>query len=332
MNKIGFACKFSENHKGIITSIPEYNTKTTTVAWLNRQSKSIQEKKLFDLMCHNIKSIVNLVNKISTLEKPLRFVRLSSEILPLYTHKDFKWFWQSHYVQSYAEKHFNKIGIIAKNNNVRLSFHPGQFCCLASDKPEVLKNSIDEFEYHVTMAKWMGYGFSFHNDGFKINIHISGKKGPQGMIESYHKLSPEARNLITIENEEMTWGIDDCLSISNIIPVVLDVHHHWVKTGEYISRNDDRIQKIIDSWQGIIPVIHYSNCSEKYFSNVNTEMPNYSKLLNSGINKKDLRAHSVYFTNKIINDWCKTHWEWADVMCESKSKNLSSFDLYKEWC
>ena len=57
------------------------------------------------------------------------------------------------------------------NLDVRISFHPGQFCVLASDKPDVVERSIDEFEYHVNMARWMGYGKEFQD--MKINIHIS---------------------------------------------------------------------------------------------------------------------------------------------------------------
>ena len=42
IKRIGFACKFSElNKKGEISSIPELNTGGTTMAWANRQSRSV---------------------------------------------------------------------------------------------------------------------------------------------------------------------------------------------------------------------------------------------------------------------------------------------------
>ncbi|MCQ6458593.1 hypothetical protein, partial [Vibrio parahaemolyticus] len=83
-------------------------------------------------------------------------------------------------VQATCEIEFAKIGNIARQQDVKLSFHPGQFTVLASDNPDVVNRSIDEFEYHTDMARMMGYGDRFHSDGFKINVHISGRNGPRG--------------------------------------------------------------------------------------------------------------------------------------------------------
>jgi UV DNA damage endonuclease len=81
------------------------------------------------------------------------------------------------------------------------------------------------------------------------------------------RLSPEARNTITIENEENSWGLDDCLSIADVVPIVLDVHHHWVKTGEYISTTDERIARVVDSWRGVRPTLHDSVSREDWLKN-----------------------------------------------------------------
>ena len=124
-------------------------------------------------------------------------VRLGSDCLPAFTEKDWSYFWQKPDVQAYCEKEFIKVGDLARQLDVKLSFHPGQFCVLASDKPDVVQRSIEEFEYHVSMARWMGYGREFQD--FKCNVHISGRQGYQGIIDVLPKLTPEARNIITIE-------------------------------------------------------------------------------------------------------------------------------------
>jgi UV DNA damage endonuclease len=55
-------------------------------------------------------------------------------------------------------KIFAPIGETARRLDVRLSFHPGQFCVLASEIRRIVNRSIQEFEYHADMARWMGYG------------------------------------------------------------------------------------------------------------------------------------------------------------------------------
>ena len=54
------------------------------------------------------------------------------------------------------------------------------------------------------MARWMGYGQQFQD--FKINVHIGGRHGPSGILATYERLSDVAKNTITIENDENSWG------------------------------------------------------------------------------------------------------------------------------
>jgi UV DNA damage repair endonuclease len=332
MNKIGFACKWID-HAGQVDGISpkddakQYNTGSTTVAWLKRQSQQVAEEKLWDLMKGNIEATRKLVEKVGTLDERLRMVRLSSDILPVYTQRDFSYFWRRPDVRAYMEKEFARVGDIARSANVRLSMHPGQFTVLASENPGIVDRSIEEFEYHADMARWMGYGKRFQD--FKINVHISGKQGPAGIRAALKRLTPEARNCITIENDEITWGIDASLELAKDLALVLDVHHHWIHTGEYINENDDRIKRIIDSWRGERPVIHYSLSREDYLvGHARDQHPAYDALIANGYKRGKLRAHSDFYWNDAVNAWALTHSNWADIMCESKAKNLASRALY----
>lgn len=333
--KIGFCCKwidYPEQVNGIRPKddCKKFNTGTTTVAWLNRQSKNTAEEKLLSLAKQNLESTFNLVKRVSELPEELKMVRLSSDILPVFTEPTWKYFWKSSTVSSFLETEFAKIGKFARENNVRLSMHPGQYTVLASETPEIVEKSIEEFEYHATMAAWMGFGQRFQD--FKINIHISGRQGPEGIRKAYIRLSPEARNCITVENEEMSFGLDDCLSLSDVVPTVLDIHHHFIREGEYIQRNDPRIQRVIDSWRGVRPTFHYSVSREDILANYPTDqLLNLKTLLESGHKKQQLRAHSDFMWNDAINEWALTHLEWGDCMVEAKAKNLASQKLYNFW-
>ena len=331
--RIGFACKWID-HPGQVDGIKpkddarQYNTGATTVAWLNRQSRDVAEQKLWDLMVQNIEATRKLVERVGGLDEDLRMVRISSDILPVYTEPTWSYFWRRPDVVRYCESHFRTVGDLSRVSNTRLSFHPGQFCVLASDSDDIVQRSIEEFEYHVDMARWMGYGQKFQD--FKINVHIAGRRGPQGIKDVMHRLTPEARNCITIENDEISWGIDASLELVEDLALVLDIHHHWIKTGEYIEANDDRIKRIIDSWRGVRPVIHYSVSREEHLvEHARDSRPSLHTLMEDGHKKAKLRAHSDFYWNDGCNQWALSHNEWADIMCESKAKNLASFALYE---
>ena len=329
IKRIGFACKFSEiNHKGEISSIPELNTGGTTLAWARRQTRNVAEEKILEVAQRNITNTHNLIKRVGSLDPNLRMVRLTSDMLSFYTHPEFVDFWKSNDNQKFLSDMFAPLGETARQNDVRLSFHPDQFVVLASDREEVVTNSIREFEYHADMARFMGYGKTFQD--FKINVHISGRQGPEGIRKAYTKLSPEARNCITIENEEISWGLDDCLELADLLPIVLDIHHHWIKTGEYIEHDSDLVKKVIDSWAGVRPTMHYSVSREDVLVDHDRHIaPDHGTLIAAGHNKQKLRAHSIYYWNEAVNDWALTFNDNFDIMCESKAKNLASFKLYE---
>jgi UV DNA damage repair endonuclease len=333
VKRIGFCCKWIDTPAQVNGIKPtddakKFNTGSTTVAWLNRQSSQVAEEKLWDLVKGNIEATRLLVKKVGALDENLRMVRLSSDILPMFTQRDWKFFYGLSDVRNYCEREFGKVGDLARKMGVRLSMHPGQFTVLASDNPDIVDRSIEEFEYHADMARWMGYGKQFQD--FKINVHISGRAGPEGIRSAYKRLTPEARNCITIENEEITHGLDDCLSLSDLVPIVLDIHHHWVRQGEYLAVTEERVQHVIDSWRGVRPTLHYSVSREDCLVGhpVNS-LPCRDSLISAGHNKQKLRAHSDFYWNDAVNAWALEFNKQFDIMCESKGKNLASQALAK---
>ena len=213
-----------------------FNTRSTTVAWLNRQTKEVAEERLWDIMVHNIQSYMNLICYVGGLPNELRMVRLGSDVLPVYTEPTWSYFWRKPDVRQYCESNFAHVGAKARELDVRVSMHPGQFTVLASDNPDIVDRSVEEFEYHTDVIRWMGYGCTFQD--FKCNVHISGRQGPAGIKHAVNKrLSPEARNSITIENDENKWGLEHSLELVDTCALVLDIHHHWCREGELYQAN-----------------------------------------------------------------------------------------------
>ena len=329
--KIGFCCKWLNDPTECggmrVNAVDrDLNGRSTTMRWL-REHKSEAEQRQWDIMNHNAAAAVRLIKRVATLPPERRMVRLGSEMLQGYTEKDWQAWWQRQEIQDHCARIFAPIGETARRLGVRISFHPGQFCVLASEAEEIVNRSIEEFEYHADMARWMGYGKSFQD--FKINVHISGRRGSDGIRAALKRLSPEASNCITIENDEMSWGLDASLELAKDCALVLDIHHHWIRTGEYISPRDDRLLRVIDSWRGVRPVIHYSTSREDVLVGHDPLVkPDLDTLLAQGYKKQKLRAHSDFYWNQACNEWAVSFLDRFDVQCEAKGKNLASQQVY----
>ena len=332
--RIGFCCKWLDDPEETAGRKPnsasrDLNGRSTTMRWL-REHADEAEQRQWDIMNHNAQAALNMVERVGTLPPERRMVRLGSEMLQGYTESSWIDWWQRREIQDHCAKIFAPVGDAARRLGVRLSFHPGQFCVLASESDEIVQRSILEFEYHADMARWMGYGSTWHDSGFKINVHLSGKGGAEKFLQTLGKLSPEARNLITIENDEVSNGLDSTLLVAEHVALVLDIHHHWVKTGEYLDSRDSRVQRVIESWRGVRPAMHFSTSREDILvGHDTTTRPDLEALLSQGFKKQQLRAHSDFCWNTECNDWALSFADNFDIQVEAKGKNIASQQLYE---
>ena len=326
LGKVGFCCKWLNDPSEcggmkVNAKDREINGRSTTMRWL-REHPEQAEQRQWDIMNHNAAAALGMVERVGSGPEHLRMVRLGSEMLQGYTEPNWIDWWQQADVQTHLERIFAPVGARARDLGVRLSFHPGQFCVLASVNENIVERSIKEFEYHADMARWMGYGKSFQD--FKINVHISGRQGPEGIRRVLGRLSPEARNSITIENEENSWGLDDCLTLGDVVPIVLDIHHNWIREGEYLDPDSDRVKRVLDSWRGVRPAMYYSVSREDLLVGHDPDtLPDMTQLLAQGFKKQKLRAHSDFMWNRAVNTWAAGFSANFDIQVEAKGKNLA---------
>jgi len=319
IHRAGFACKIQESHD---VAISKFAVKSTTITWLNAQTPDRVVARLWELMTNNVQALRAQIEYVGSLPANQRMFRLSGDLLPAYSHDRYMWFYFEPDVLRYLESNLSEIGNLARSLDVRLSFHPGQFCVLASDSAEVVERSITEFEYHCDIIRYMGYGRSFQD--FKCNVHIGGKAGPDGIRRALKRLSREAHNCLTIENAEYSWGIEHSIELMFDCALVLDIHHHWIASGEYICATDDRVRAVTESWRGVRPVIHYSVSRENVLVDHDADtLPDLAALKSAGFTSTKLRAHSDYYWNSAVNEWAASFSADADIMCEAKQKNLA---------
>jgi len=146
------------------------------------------------------------------------------------------------------------------------------------------------------------------------------------------RLSTEARHCITFENDEKTYGLDDCLSLADLAPVVLDIHHCWIHEIRHLEPDDPRIERVLESWRGVRPTMHYSQPQESlmelgFAPEQKLEIP---ELLEQ-VNKRDLYAHSKRMWNHWTNRYAFQFLDRFDIMLEAKDKNLAALDFHQEY-
>ena len=297
---IGFACKFCDEDK---QKVKEYNITTTTQKFLKSNDP---HQKIKSLLNHNHLATLNLLNYVAHLPNDLRMVRLSSDLLPFFSHHEFGKIYQQSDIENLTKTFLKQVGNFSTKHNIKLSFHPGQFTALSSHRIDVIQSSIAECNYHAFMC--LNMGFSSFND-IKINVHVSGKRGIEGFKETLKEIPQETKNFMTVENTENKYNLDEVLELSDDLPIVFDIHHEFCNSGKYINRKDKRISKVIKSWKGFRPSMHLSNSR-------------------GDKNKNELRSHSDFIYNdhskKIMFDYLSDF----DIMIEAKKKNLASLKFY----
>lgn len=311
--KLGFACKYFNDSK----QQPFPFRATTRKRFLNLPEAE-RIKLIVEISEANLNNLYLNLEQLAKENPTLRMMRIGSDLLPLYTVPEAMPLYDAFLTDLCPL--FARCGTVARQNDIRLSFHPGQYTVLASDNPAVVDRAIEDVEYHALCAKLMGYGKTFQD--LKINIHMNGRGGFSGFRDAFLRLSDEAKNMLTVENDEISCSLDDVLQARELCPIVLDIHHHWVKENEFIQPDDPRLEEIKSSWRGVRPVMHYSISQEGLIPEQG--YPDQNIL---GISKSKLRAHSDYYFNETLNNWALSFTEF-DIMCEVKMKNLARDQLY----
>ena len=207
-------------------------------------------------------------------------------------------------------------GKLAMSQNQRLSFHPGQFCVLASPNEKVVLNAANELNKHAEMMDLMGLPRS---PAAKINIHVGGAYGEHDKaLDRFCKnavkhLTSSALSRLTVENDDKPNVFSTKMLYEGVhkrigIPIVFDSHHH--ELGPQDIDYHDAFYLARSTWpSGIRQQCHHSNSKRKY------EDPKAPKV-----------SHSAWFYTPFEN-----YGEEVDVVLECKAKEKAVFKYKKDF-
>ena len=324
--RIGFCCTFV-SPSGDEDEQRSLNMRQPTVASI--ACAESPGARLEEVILANLDTLDRQIALVATLPPLERLFRILSGFLVGWSHPRIAGIWNKD-LRNEVARRLRSAGDFARVHDVRLSMHPSQHAILATNSDGALDNAIQDVEEHAEIFAMLGYGHGWHPDGASVNIHGGSRTaGIEAVRTNLGKLSPEARNLITIENDEVSFGLDDLLQVADRVALVVDFHHHWVFTrGEWLQPEDPRVAQVQGSWRGVRPLSHISVSREYLLEGHDPEqLPDFSALADSGLSAAKLRGHSDRMWNRAVNRLVERHLTWTDVEVEAKMKNLASADL-----
>ncbi|KAE8268316.1 hypothetical protein A4X09_0g4026 [Tilletia walkeri] len=267
--------------------------------------KSIEEKGLDfvrELALANVRDIIPMIEWNEA--HGIRFMRLSSEMFPFATHPV-----NGYDFVAFAKEELAKAGELARKYGHRLTMHPGQFCQLGTPKKDVLEASIRELDMHAQILDALG----MDQDSVMI-LHGGGVYGEREETVARIKntiqtrLKGSTRSRLVLENDELSYSVDELLPICKElkVPLVLDFHHDMLRPS---SRSPAELMpEILEIWKerGIRPKFHLSE-----------PRPGAKAM-------RERRAHSDRCTH--IPAELPAN---ADLMIEAKDKEQAVFELFR---
>jgi UV DNA damage endonuclease len=266
--------------------------------------KTFDEKGLEYVSQLVIENLLDLCKVIQwNADNDIQVYRMSSDLFPWMSEYKFKELPNYQFIKELCEI----IGDFAKEKDIRLSFHPGQFDVLASPNPSVVDKTIHDLDQHARIMDLMGLPKSHYA---AINIHIGGSYGDKEsalarFCENFKRLAPSTRARLVVENDDKQkqYAVEDLMFIHKRIgiPITFDYFHHSHHPGSLTEQ--EALNMAATTWpQGITQAVHYSE----------------SKRLHENNPKQNARAHS-----DMINSIPETYGLTIDVMTECKSKDLA---------
>lgn len=256
MTRFGYACiNMKLREKGV------FNSRTM-------RKKTFLEKGLpytSKICLDNIKDIIPILHW--NYKNDIKVFRISSELMP----------WASEYeiqqLPDYEEicKYLKLTGMFIKKFGLRVSFHPGQFNCLASEKEHVVENCLKDLKIHGEIFDLMGLD---QNHWSKINIHLGSTCGgnlqlaADNFVSNFKRLPDSVKSRLTVENDDKPGMFSAKFLYENIykrikVPIVFDSHHFTL--GPQDSSYEEAFDMAYDSWpSGIVPTCHHSNGKKEW--------------------------------------------------------------------
>jgi UV DNA damage endonuclease len=208
---------------------------------------------------HLRNSLVALRAILDRLERDdIRMYRMASALAPYASHPDL---WQFHEQVHECAEELAAVGALARERDIRLSTHPGQYAVLNSDRGEVQAAAAAEVEVQASLLDAMGLG-----PEAVVVLHVGGTAGGREAAlarfeRGFERLSEAAQARLVIENDDRAFGVADVLELAGRtgLRVVFDVLHHHCHDPAGMPEAE-ALEAALGTWApGVVPKVHFSS-------------------------------------------------------------------------
>lgn len=256
--RLGLCCQFARE---------PIKFRTTTVTAMLRLGKEARLERIGALCLANAEALMEALQFCA--RHGIGAFRVNSQILPVKTHAVVGYEVVELPGGAAIVARFRDCCVFARENHLRLSFHPDQFVVLNSPNPVTLANSLAELAYQAEVAGWIGAD--------TINIHGGGAYGNKTaalevLRRNIERLPGPVRSRLTLENDDKVYTPADLLPVcaDTGVPLVYDVHHHRclpdglsVAEATRLARETWRTEPLfhisspLEGWEGPKPERHH---------------------------------------------------------------------------
>ena len=188
----------------------------------------------------------------------IRMYRFATALAPYASHPELT---QFHGQVAECEAELAAIGRVARERDIRLSSHPGQYTVLNSERAGVRAAAVAELEVQASLLDAMELG-----PEAVVVLHVgSGAGGVEASLDrfvaGFEQLSERARARLVIENDDRSFGLADVLELARRtgLRVVWDPHHHRCHDPAGIA-DRDALRMALATWpEDQTPKVHYSS-------------------------------------------------------------------------
>jgi len=271
---------------------------------------------------HSIEALHGVFDYLAREE--IGMYRMTASLAPYATHPELP---QFHRQLDEARGELEALGARAREQDLRLSTHPGQYVVLNSEDEGVRDGAVRDLELQAELLDAMGLG-----PEAVVVLHVGGatgghEAGLDRFLAGFERLSERARERLVIENDDRTYALGHVLALHERtgLRVVWDILHHHCNDPDGIP-DREALEAALATWPaGVTPKIH--------FSSPKTAIEERKKRVGRRVERSwvlpQLRAHAdmidpIAFEHFLRDTAAGLEF---DVMLEAKAKDLALLRL-----